>query len=47
MNTGGTIYKDKWNVSFSVELGECYKMAEWITEQLDNHWSQDKPQNRQ
>lgn len=34
----GDIYKDKWDVSHSVSYGEVEEMAEWIIEQLREHW---------
>ena len=36
----GTVYKDKWDVSFSVDYGEVFKMAEWIEAQLVNFWKE-------
>ena len=39
MDTKGTVYKDKWDTSFSVNYGEVTKMADWIQEQLEEHWS--------
>lgn len=32
------IYKDKWDVSHSVNYGEAFQMAEWIKEQLIEFW---------
>lgn len=34
----GNIYKDKWDISHSVGYGEALKMAEWIMDQLMDHW---------
>ena len=32
------VYKDKWDVSFKVNYGEVVKMADWIWDQLIDHW---------
>ena len=34
----GDVYKDKYDTSFSVSYGEITKMADWIVEQLNQHW---------
>ena len=34
----GNIYKDKYDVSFSVGYGEVVKMADWVWEQLVEFW---------
>lgn len=34
---GGTVYKDKFDVSFSVGYGEVAKMAEWINDQIEEY----------
>lgn len=36
----GTCYKDKWDVSHTVEPGQAAEMAEWIEEQLCAFWNQ-------
>jgi hypothetical protein len=35
----GDIYKDKYDVSHSVGVGQAKDMADWIYEQLCVHWS--------
>jgi len=30
-------YKDKWDVAYSVEHGQAYKMAQWILDTLEKH----------
>lgn len=32
------VYKDKYDTSFSVSYGEITEMADWIVEQLNQHW---------
>lgn len=32
------VYADKWSTTFSVDVGEAYKMAEFITQALVNFW---------
>ena len=32
------IYKDKFDISFSVDYGEIVKMADWIEKELINFW---------
>ena len=32
------LYKDKYDISYSVGYGKAYEMAEWIIEQLKEHW---------
>lgn len=34
----GDVYKDKYDTSHSVEYSKAYEMAEWIIEQLREHW---------
>jgi len=34
----GDVYKDKHDTSHSVGYGKAYEMAEWIIEQLTEHW---------
>lgn len=34
----GDIYKDKYDVSHSVSVGKANEMADWIYENLCNHW---------
>ncbi len=38
METGGTIYKDKWDTSHSVDYGEAAAMADWVYERLTSFW---------
>jgi len=38
MNTEGTVYKDKYDVSHSVGYDKHYEMAEWIMEQFHVFW---------
>ena len=35
----GDIYKDKYDVSHSVSHGQAADMADWIYEQLCDHWT--------
>lgn len=35
----GDVYKDKYDVSHYVSVGEAKEMADWIYEQLCNHWN--------
>ena len=35
----GDVYKDKYDVSHSVGYGKASDMADWIMEQLGDHWS--------
>jgi len=39
------IYKNKWDVSFSVGYGEVVKMADWVYEQLSAFWIAQKEGN--
>ncbi len=39
----GDVYKDKWDVSKSVSVGECMEMADWIREQLIEFWEAPEP----
>lgn len=34
----GNIYKDKYDVSHRVEVGQASAMAEWIMDRLTSHW---------
>lgn len=34
----GGVYKHKYDTSFSVSYGEITEMADWIVEQLNQHW---------
>lgn len=34
----GDVYKDKYDTSHCVGYGKAYEMAEWIIEQLREHW---------
>ena len=34
----GDVYKDKYDISHSVSYGKAKEMAEWIIEQLREHW---------
>lgn len=43
MDTKGTIYKDKYDTSHSVEFGQAMQMAEWIFERLKAFWVDAKP----
>lgn len=38
----GNIYKDKWDVSHTVNYGQIVEMGEWIVEQLDNFYTINK-----
>lgn len=35
----GDVYKDKYDTSHSVEYGKAYEMAEWIVNELREHWT--------
>lgn len=39
MDTGGTVYKDKWDTSHSTEWGEAMQMADWIFGRLQAFWN--------
>ena len=34
----GDVYKDKYDTSHSVNYGRAYEMAEWIRQELKQHW---------
>lgn len=36
------IHKDKWDVSHTVNVGDFEGMANWIIEELTNHWTKAK-----
>lgn len=38
---GGKVYKDKYDVSYSVSVGEAKKMADWIMDRLCEHWAKE------
>jgi hypothetical protein len=38
MDTNGKVYKDKWDVSKSVNVGNYDEMADWIMERLEAFW---------
>lgn len=38
----GDVYKDKYDVSYSVRWGEIKKMGDWICDELQKHWSTKK-----
>lgn len=38
----GNLYRDKYDVSHSVDFGQASQMAAWIYEQLCNHWEAGK-----
>ena len=38
MNTKGTVYKDKYDVSKEFSYDECTLMAEWIYKELTHFW---------
>lgn len=35
---GGACYKDKWDVSFQVGVGQFEKMADWISSEMESWW---------
>ena len=38
----GDVYKDKWDVSFSVVYSEYAKMGDWILNELEEFWEDSK-----
>ena len=34
----GDVYKDKYDVSHSVEYGQALEMAEWLKSRMEYHW---------
>lgn len=42
IETGGTVYKDKWDTSHEVSVGEAMQMAEWIFKRLAAFWNANK-----
>lgn len=36
----GDIYKDKYDLSYSVDHGKAKEMADWIMRQLTQHWNE-------
>lgn len=39
---GGKVYKDKWDVSHTVKVGQASDMAEWIVDRLAAFWESSK-----
>jgi len=42
MDTKGTIYQDKYDVSFKVKYGKFLQMAEWIKNEFDIYYANNK-----
>jgi len=43
---GEECYSNKWETSYDVSYGEAYKMADWIRDQLINHWVEHADEKR-
>lgn len=44
IETGGAVYKDKWDTSHEVKWGEALQMADWIFARLQAFWTANRKQ---